>query len=71
MNLVTLIGRTTREVELKYTQSQMAVARFSVAIDRGKDKDGNSKGADFPNVVVFDKSAENCERYLADRKSVV
>lgn len=70
MNLVTLIGRTTREVELKYTQSQMAVARFSVAIDRGKDKDGNSKGADFPDVVVFGKQAENCERYLAKGRLV-
>lgn len=42
----------------------MAVARFSLAINRGKDKNGNDKGADFPNIVVFGKRAENCERFL-------
>ena len=38
----------------------MAVARFTIAINRMK-KDG---GADFPNIVVFGKQAENCEKYL-------
>ena len=43
----------------------MAVATFTVAIDRGKDKNGNDRGADFPRVTVFGRQAENCERYLA------
>lgn len=66
MNNVTLIGRLTRDPEVRYTTGSdpMAVARFSVAINRGKDKNGNDKGADFPNVVVFGKQAENCERFL-------
>ena len=41
----------------------MAVARFSVALDRGKDKDGNSKGADFPSCVAFGKTAEAISKY--------
>lgn len=65
MNNVVLIGRLTRDPEVRYiSDSQMAVARFSLAINRGKDKNGNDKGADFPNIVVFGKRAENCERFL-------
>lgn len=68
MNNVTLIGRTTREVELRYTPNQMAVARFSLAISRPT-KDGEKK-ADFPNIIVFGKQAENCEKYLAKGRLV-
>ena len=70
MNNVILIGRLTRDPEVKYTGNNMAIARFSVAIDRGKDKDGNSRGADYPNVAVFGKQAENCEKYLAKGRLV-
>lgn len=70
MNSVNLIGRMTRTPELRYTESQMAVCRFSIAIDRGKDRDGNDRGADFPNIVVFGKTAENCEKYLAKGRKV-
>lgn len=66
MNSVVLIGRLTRDPELRYTSgTQMAVATMTIAIDRGKDKNGNDKGADFPKVMVFGKQAENCEKYLA------
>ncbi len=64
MNNVTLIGRLTRNPEVRYTDSQLAVARFSIAIDRGKNQNGESRGADFPNITVFGKQAENCERFL-------
>lgn len=64
MNNVTLIGRLTRDPEIRYTENQLAVARFAIAIDRGKDKNGQDRGADFPNIIVFGKQAENCERYL-------
>lgn len=65
MNSVVLIGRLTKDPELRYTSgTQMAVATFTLAIDRGKDKNGESKGADFPRVMVFGKSAENCEKFL-------
>lgn len=65
MNLVVLQGRLTKDPIVRYTpDSQLAIASFSVAVDRGK-KDGEDMGADFIPVKVFGKQAENCERYLA------
>lgn len=62
MNSVSLIGRLTRDPEVKYTTDGMCVCRFSIAIDRyGK---GEEKQTDFPNIVVFGKTAENCERFI-------
>ncbi|MBF1135493.1 MAG: single-stranded DNA-binding protein [[Eubacterium] sulci] len=64
MNSVVLIGRLTRDPELRYTTSQMAVATFSLAIDRTV-RAGKERETDFPRVTVFGKQAENCEKYLA------
>ena len=65
MNSVSLIGRLTRDPEVRYTsESQMAVARFSIAIDRPARRDGGEQQTDFPNIVVFGRQAENCERFL-------
>ena len=62
MNNVVLIGRLTRDPEVRYAAStQMAVARFSLAVDRG----GRDKGADFINCVAFGKTAELMEKYTA------
>lgn len=69
MNNVSLIGRLTRDPEVRYTQDQMAVARFSVAIDRPVSS-GKEKQTDFPNVVVFGRQAENCERFLSKGRLV-
>ena len=69
MNNVILIGRLTRDPELRYTTSQMAVATFTLAIDRPV-KAGKEKEADFPRVTVFGKTAENCEKYLAKGRMV-
>ena len=64
MNLVCISGRLTKEPVVNYTPStQMAVARFTVALDRGRDKNGENRGADFPNVVCFGKTAENVEKF--------
>ena len=64
MNSVVLIGRLTRDPELRYTSgTQMAVATFTVAIDRPV-KTGSEKQADFPRVIVFGKQAESCGQYL-------
>lgn len=64
MNNVVLIGRLTRDPEVRYTsESQMAVATFTVAIDRPV-RAGREKQTDFPRVTVFGKQAENCERFL-------
>lgn len=64
MNNVCIVGRLTKDINLRYTQNNLAFARFNLAINRGKDKDGNDKGADFPSVVVFGRQAENCDKYL-------
>ena len=70
MNSVVLIGRLTRDPELRYTAgSQMAVATFTVAIDRPV-RAGAEKQTDFPRVTVFGKQAENCERFLAKGRLV-
>lgn len=66
MNNVCIIGRLTKAPEIRYMpQTQTAVASFTVAINRGKDRDGKDKGADFPRVAVFGRTAENCEKFLA------
>ena len=70
MNSVILIGRLTRDPEVRYTAStQMAVATFTVAIDRPV-RSGGEKQTDFPRVTVFGKQAENCEKYLAKGRLV-
>lgn len=59
MNNVNLIGRLTKDPDVRYiAESQKAVARFSIAVDRIGD------GTDFPSIVAFGKTAENCERYI-------
>ena len=64
MNKVILMGRMTRDPEIRYTQgSGMAVARFSLAVDRRKKRD-DSQGADFPSCVVFDRQAENIGKFF-------
>lgn len=69
MNSVILIGRLTRDPEVRYTASQMAVATFTIAIDRPVRSDGE-KQTDFPRITVFGKQAENCEKYLAKGRLV-
>lgn len=63
MNITCLVGRLTKDPEVRYTTSNepIAVARFSIAIDDGY---GDKKRTDFPSIVVFGKQAENCEKYL-------
>lgn len=70
MNNVELIGRLTKDPEVRYTSgSQMAVATFPIAIDRPPDKDGK-KQTDFPRITVFGKQAESCEKYLKKGRMV-
>ncbi|MBI9013360.1 MAG: single-stranded DNA-binding protein [Clostridiales bacterium] len=64
MNQVILIGRLTRDPELRFIpNSGTAVARFSLAVNREFKKEGQPD-ADFFNIVVWGKSAENCANYL-------
>lgn len=61
MNNVILIGRLTKDPELKYNPSGVAVANFTLAVDRSFSKE---KKADFIPIVVWRKQAENCKNYL-------
>lgn len=69
MNSVQLIGRLTRDPEVRYTtgQNQTAVARFAVAVNDGY---GENERTSYINVVVFGRAAENCEKYLAKGRQV-
>lgn len=70
MNHVMLIGRLTKDPEIRYTSgSQTAVATFGLAIDRPPSKSGD-KQSDFPRVIVFGKQGENCEKYLSKGRMV-
>ena len=70
MNNVTLIGRLTRDPEVRYTSStQMAVARFTIAVDRQFKRDGEPT-ADFISIVAFGKTAELCERFISKGRQV-
>ena len=64
MNKVILMGRLTRDAEIRYSQGEnsMAIARFSLAVDRRFRKDGE-QGADFINCIAFGKTAEFYEKF--------
>lgn len=64
MNNVVLIGRLIKDPEVRRVDEKMAIATFSLAIDRPVKKDGEKK-TDFPRVTVFGRQAESCEKYLA------
>lgn len=67
MNKVILIGRLTRDPEVRYTttgDNQMAIGRFSLAVDRRKTKSNEEPGADFISCVTFGKNGEFAEKYL-------
>ena len=65
MNKVVLMGRLTRDPEVRYSQGEnpLAIARFTLAVDRRSRRDGE-QSADFINCVVFGRSAEFAEKYF-------
>ncbi len=64
MNKVFLIGRLTRDPELRYTGSNTAVATFSLAVNRNFSNQNGERETDFINIVVWRKQAENVKNYL-------
>ncbi len=68
MNKVILMGRLTRDPDVRYSQGErsMAVARYTLAVDRRgrKSQDGEGQTADFINIVAFDRAAEFAEKYF-------
>ena len=65
MNKVILMGRLTRDPEVRYSQgdSSTAVARFTLAVDRRFKREGDEQTADFVSCVAFGKTGEFFERY--------
>ena len=72
MNKVVLMGRLTRDPEVRYSQGDnpLAIARFTLAVDRRFKRDGEQT-ADFINCVVFGRSAEFTEKYFHQGTKVV
>ena len=63
MNRVELIGRLTRDPELRYTGSNIATTRFTLAVNRPFQSQNGEQGTDFISVVVWRKQAENVKKY--------
>lgn len=63
MNKFIGMGFLTRDAEVSTSQSGVVVARTGMALDRGKDKEGKDRGADFINLVGFNKTAEFMQKY--------
>ena len=64
MNKVIIMGRITRQLELRKTQNNKSVLSFSVAVDRGYNKLGEEKLTDFINVVCWGKTADFVATYF-------
>lgn len=65
MNKVVLLGRLTKDVVSRYTQtSNIAVAQFTLAVSRRFVKPGEDRQTDFINIVAWGKTAEFCSKYF-------
>ena len=73
MNKAILMGRLTRDPDVRYSQtdSNMAIARFSLAVDRRFKKQGDTVTADFFNCTAFGKQGEFVEKYLKQGTKIV
>jgi len=64
MNRVVLVGRLTKDPELKYTPSGVAVCSFTLAVNRNFSNQAGEKDADFINCIVWRRPAENAANFL-------
>lgn len=72
LNHIVIMGRLTRDPELRYTQSQVPVASFTVAVDRDfSGRDGGERQTDFINCVAWRQSAEFVSKYFHKGSMVV
>lgn len=73
MNKVILMGRLTRDPEVRYSQgeSSLAIARYTIAVDRRFKRDGDQQTADFITCVSFGKTAEFAEKYYRQGTKVL
>ncbi len=65
MNKVMLIGRITRDPELRYTSSNIPSVRFTLAVNRPFENQNGERETDFINIVVWRKQAENVKKYVS------
>lgn len=65
LNKVVLIGRLTKDPDMRFTQSQRAVCSFTLAVNRNFTTQGGEREADFINIVSWGKTAENVSKYLS------
>ncbi|MBR2783088.1 MAG: single-stranded DNA-binding protein [Firmicutes bacterium] len=68
LNRVVLIGRLTRDPELRFTQSGIAVCSFTLAVDRNFKSANGERETDFIDIVVWRQQGENCANYLSKGK---
>jgi single-strand DNA-binding protein len=64
MNKVVLIGRLTKDPDLRYTSSNIPAATFTIAVNRPFQNQSGVREADFINIVVWRKQAENVKKYI-------
>ena len=65
INRVVISGNLTRDPEVRYTSDGMCCARLTVALNRDRGKNGEDRGADYPQAVFWGKLAESIEKYVA------
>lgn len=70
LNKIILIGRLTRDPELRYTPNGTAVVNFSLAVERNFTNGNGEKEVDFIDIVVWRKQAEHCANYLGKGRLV-
>ncbi len=73
MNRVILMGRLTRDPDVRYSQGDnaMAIARYTLAVDRRQARNNDGQNADFISCVAFGRSAEFAEKYLHQGTKIV
>lgn len=72
MNKLILLGRLTRDVDVRYTQTNnVMVTSFALAVNRRFVKEGEERQADFFNITSFGKTAEFCSKYLKKGQQVL
>ena len=71
LNKVIVMGRLTRDPEIKYTQAQIPVASFSVAVDRDYARQGEQRETDFLNVVAWRNTAEFISKWFRKGSMIV
>lgn len=71
LNHVTIMGRLTRDPELRYTQSGVAVTSFTVAVDRDYTSDSGERGTDFIDCVAWRQGGEFVSKYFVKGQMIV